>query len=137
MSRRLLVSSVAYLLPTFALGFVWHLILFKEYYAGLQIYRGDIIVPLGLLSMVIQAAIFSWLFDRAFTRYGGKPVMRGLLFAATGAALSWSFTTLAVAAKNQMTSVPDYMLIETAFTLAQWSVVGPLMAFSLSTGRAD
>lgn len=137
MSRRLIVSSVAYLVPTFALGFVWHLILFKEYYAGLQIYRGHIIVPLGLLSMVIQAAIFSWLFDRTFTRYVGKPVMRGLLFAATGALLSWSFTTLAVAAKNQMTSVADYMLIETAFTLAQWVIVGPLMALSLSRRGAD
>lgn len=137
MSRRLITSSVAYLLPTFALGFVWHLILFKEYYAGLQIYRSDLIVPLGLLSMVIQAVIFSWLFDQTFARYGGKPVMRGLLFAATGALLSWSFTTLAVAAKNQMASVADYMLIETAFTVVQWVVVGPLMALSLSTRGAD
>jgi hypothetical protein len=31
-----------------------------------------------------------------------------------------------VAAKNVMTSVPDYVLIETAFTVVQWSLVAPL-----------
>jgi hypothetical protein len=42
--------------------------------------------------------------------------------------LSWSFTTIAVAAKNVMTSVPDYLLIESAFTAVQWSIVGTLTA---------
>jgi hypothetical protein len=45
-----------------------------------------------------------------------------------GAVLSWSFTTLAVTAKNIMASVPDYLLIETAFTVVQWIMVGPLTA---------
>jgi hypothetical protein len=31
--------------------------------------------------------------------------------------LSWSFTTLAFAAKNVMAPVPDYVLIEAAFTI--------------------
>jgi hypothetical protein len=42
--------------------------------------------------------------------------------------LSWSFTTVAVAAKNVMTSVPDYLVIESAFTAVQWAIVGPLTA---------
>jgi hypothetical protein len=54
---------------------------------------------------------------------------RGLLYAMTGGLLSWSFTTIAVAAKNVMASVPDYLLIETAFTFVQWIIVGPLTAF--------
>jgi hypothetical protein len=53
-----------------------------------------------------------------------------LAYAALGAALSWSFTTLAVAAKNIMASVPDYLMIETAFTLVQWMMVGPLTALA-------
>lgn len=122
------LAMLAYLAPTFALGFVWHLILFADYYAALQIYRPDIIVPFGLLSMAIQAAIFAWIYDRGFARQGGGWLSRGLRFAATGALLSWSFTTIAVAAKNLMASVPDYLLIETAFTAVQWIIVGPLMA---------
>lgn len=55
-------------------------------------------------------------------------VKRGLAYAAFGAVLSWSFTTIAVAAKNVMSSVPEYLLTETAFTAAQWAIVAPLTA---------
>lgn len=43
--------------------------------------------------------------------------------------------TLAVAAKNVMSSVPDYLLIETAFTIVQWALVGPLMALAFTKAR--
>lgn len=132
MTMRHCLAIVAYLVPTFALGFVWHLILFHDYYAALQIYRSDIIVPLGLLSMAIQAVVFAWIYDRAFARQGGTWLSRGLRYAATGALLSWSFTTIAVAAKNVMTSVPDYLMIETAFTAVQWIIVGPLTAIAFA-----
>jgi hypothetical protein len=49
--------------------------------------------------------------------------------------LSWSFTTLAVAAKNVMASVPDYLLIETAFTLVQWTLVAPLTVLAFPQPR--
>ncbi|HEU5076877.1 MAG TPA: hypothetical protein VFU02_21955, partial [Polyangiaceae bacterium] len=130
MMRRIGLAALSYLVPTFVLGFVWHLILFKNQYDALEIYRRDVIIPFGLLSMLIQAVFFAWVFDRSFGNSGASPVKRGLVFAGFGAALSWSFTTIAVAAKNVMTSVPDYLLIETAFTLAQWAIVGPLMALA-------
>ena len=65
MMRRIGIGALSYLIPTFALGFVWHLIAFKGYYDALGMYRHDVIIP---------------------------------------------FTTLAVAAKNVMTAVPDYLL---------------------------
>jgi len=33
-----------------------------------------------------------------------------------------------------MTSVPDYLVIETAFTLVQWITVGPLTAAAFTLG---
>ncbi len=135
MTKRFWLAVLAYLLPTFALGFVWHLILFEEYYTALQIYRSDIIVPFGFLSMLIQALLFAWLYEKAFAARPGGWLARGLRYALTGGLLSWSFTTLAVAAKNLMASVPDYMLIETAFTAVQWLIVGPLTAVAFSARR--
>lgn len=123
------LAVLAYVIPTFALGFIWHLVLFDAYYKALQIYRSDIIVPFGFLSMLIQAAIFTWLFEKAFARTQNTWLSRGLLYALLGGALSWSYTTIAVAAKNVMTSVPDYLLIESAFTAVQWLIVGPLTAY--------
>lgn len=131
---RFILAVLAYLIPTFALGFVWHLILFENYYKALQIYRDDVIIPFGLLSMLIQAVIFAGIYARVFSQSEGRFLSRALTYSAIGAALSWSFTTLAVAAKNVMTSVPNYLVIETGFTLVQWIMVGPLTV--LVFGRA-
>ena len=130
--RRFIFSVLAYLVPTFALGFVWHLVLFQAYYDALGVYRRDIIIPFGFLSMLIQAAIFAWLYEKAFATIGGTLLSRAVRYGLAGAALSWSFTTLAVAAKNVMASVPDYLLIETAFTIVQWALVAPLTVMSAS-----
>jgi hypothetical protein len=132
MIKRFSLGVLSYLLPTFALGFVWHLILFQRYYEELAIYRKDIIIPFGFLSMLIQAVIFAWIYEKAFARRGDTLLSRSLAYAALGAVLSWSFTTLAVAAKNVMTSVPNYLVIETAFTAVQWVMVGPLTTFALA-----
>jgi hypothetical protein len=131
---RFLFGILAYAVPTFALGFTWHLILFEQYYKALAIYRADIIVPFGFLSILIQATIFAWIYQRAFARLNARLLSRALLYAACGAALSWSFTTLAVAAKNVMASVPDYLMIETAFTVVQWLIVGPLTTIAFDSG---
>jgi hypothetical protein len=130
MTIRFGLAVLAYVVPTFALGFVWHLVLFQSYYAALAIYRSDIIIPFGLLSMLIQAVAFAWIYDNVFARWQASLLMRGLAYAAFGALLAWSYTTLAVAAKNVMTSVPDYLVIETAFTAVQWIIVGPLTALA-------
>ncbi|TJW09361.1 MAG: hypothetical protein E5W82_21745 [Mesorhizobium sp.] len=122
---RFFLAVLAYVVPTFALGFVWHLVLFERYYAELAIYRSDI-----FLSMLIQAVLFAWIYEQAFARRSGTLLSRGLTYVAFGAVLSWSFTTLAVAAKNVMASVPDYLAIETAFTVVQWLLVGPLTAYA-------
>jgi hypothetical protein len=132
MIKRFSLGVLAYLVPTFALGFVWHLILFQRYYEELEIYRKDIIIPFGFLSMLIQAIIFAWIYEKAFARRGGTPLSRSLAYAALGALLSWSFTTLAVAAKNVMTSVPNFLVIETAFTAVQWVMVGPLTTLAIA-----
>ena len=123
---RFTVGVLAYIVPTFALGFVWHLVLFKGYYEALAIYRSDIIIPFGFLSMLIQAFVFAWIYVKAIAPRNGSFGSRALTYGVLGAVLSWSFTTLAVAAKNVMASVPDYLLIETGFTVAQWLMVAPL-----------
>ena len=117
------LSVLAYILPTFALGYVWHLVLFAPSYHALQIYRSEVLIPFGVAAMAVQAVIISWAYPRLFPSRGA--VLRdGLLFGLLMGALSWSFTTLAVAAKYPMTSIPDYLALETGFTLVQFLIVG-------------
>jgi hypothetical protein len=106
---RFILGVLAYVVPTFALGFVWHLVIFESYYDALAIYRSDIIIPFGFLSILIQAVIFAWIYETSFARRAGGFWTRAVGYGAVGAVLSWTFTTLAVAAKNIMSSVPDYL----------------------------
>jgi len=130
MTKRIAIGALCYLIPTFALGFVWHLVAFKGYYDALAMYRKDVIIPFGFLSMSIQAVLFAWIYARVFASRSDATA-RAFGYAAFGAVLSWSFTTIAVAAKNVMSSVPAYLLIESGFTLVQWLMVGPLTALLL------
>jgi hypothetical protein len=127
MTRRFGLLLLAYLVPTFLLGFFWHLRIFTAQYHALEIYRSDVIIPLGLASMLVQGSVIGWSYPRLMDRPGS--LAAGFKFAAGAALLSWSFTTLAVAAKNRMASVPDYILIESGFTAVQFLLVGPLLAF--------
>src|SRR5947207_9615567 len=106
------LGFAAYLLPTFPIAFVWHLVLFEQKYHALRIYRDDPIIPFGVISMIIQGLILSWLYPRVFPQSRGSFLSDGLLYGLGAGLLSWSFTTIAVAAKNVMTSVPDYLLLE-------------------------
>jgi len=128
MRRSFALALVAYLVPTFILGYLWHLKLFAAYYHDLGIYRPDVIIPFGFLSMLLQGVIFAAAYPRLVDRpWRFAGAMR---FAFLAALLSWSFTTLAVAAKHPMTSVSRFVLIETAFTIVQFALVGPLLALS-------
>ena len=130
MKKPYLLAVFAYLIPTFITGFVWHLVAFHDIYIALNLYRPDPIIPFGLGSMIVQGLIFAWayprLFDTARSAWKNSAVRAGLIYAA----LSWSFTTIAVAAKYPMTSISEYVLIETLFTVVQFALVAPLMAWA-------
>jgi len=124
------LGLAAYLVPTFPIAYVWHLVVFAPAYDALGIYRPDPIIPFGFASMLIQGVIFSWAYPRLYPRRDNGIWTRGLVYGFWLAVLSWSFTTLAVAAKNVMGSVPAYVALETGFTLIQFLVVGPLIALA-------
>ena len=125
--KRYLVPAFGYLVPTFILGYVWHLVLFTGYYKRLAMYRHDVVIPLGLASMSVQSLFFAWIWER-LAATDIALWARTWRYALFGAALSWSFTTLAVAAKNVMSSVGDYLVIESAFTVSQWVLVAAATA---------
>jgi hypothetical protein len=131
---RFLLAALAYIIPTFPLGYFWHLEIFRHTYASLAVYRPDITIPLGIVSMVVQAAIWAYLYWRLFR---DESVIAGALkFAALAMPLAWSFMVVAVAAKHHMTSVSGFLTIETAFIAVQYIVVSPLIALAFSYRRA-
>jgi hypothetical protein len=82
--KRYVSALLAYLVPTFALGFVWHLVLFQSYYDALAMYRRDIIIPFGFLSMLIQAGVFAWLYEKVFAVRLGRLWTKAFAYGAVG-----------------------------------------------------
>jgi hypothetical protein len=133
MTVRILLGALAYILPTFPLGYLWHLVVFQDYYAELAVYRRDIIIPFGIGSMTIQGVAWAYIYSRLFV---GESTVRGALkFALLACPLAWSFLVLVIAAKHHMASVADFVLIETAFTVLQYLIVSPLIALAFSLRR--
>lgn len=127
-------AVLAYLVPTFPLGYVWHLVTFADRYHRLEMYRDDVLIPLGLASMVIQALFFAWVYPRLFPP-ARVPWPRGAIsFGCVFGVIAWSFAVLPVAAKYRMTSVPDFIMLETCFTVLQFAVVSPLIAMACRLG---
>jgi hypothetical protein len=130
MKKSFVLAVLAYLVPTFIVAYVWHLVVFHDAYIRLDIYRQDVVIPFGFGSMLIQGMFFAWAYPRLFSVRRQDWIKSAALSGLTFAALSWSFTTLAVAAKNKMASVPDYLMIETGFTVLQFVVAAPLIALA-------
>jgi hypothetical protein len=129
------LSMLAYLLPTFPLGYAWHLVTFKDAYARLDLYSAEVIIPLGFASMLVQAVIFAWAYPRLFSTRRDAWLSSAVRFGVTFAGLAWSFTTLPVAAKYQMSSVTDFLKLETGFTLLQFAIIAPLIALAQRDAR--
>lgn len=117
-------------MPTFPLGYFWHLSIFADRYHQLAMYRDEVIIPLGLASMVVQALIYAWTYPRLF---GDRDWRTGALrFGLVFGLLAWSLVVLPVAAKYRMSSVSDFVWLETAFTVLQYLIVSPLIAWASS-----
>jgi hypothetical protein len=124
--KKQLLAVLAYMVPTFPLGYLWHLTVFAEYYKSLHVYRDSMIIPFGILSMLIQGIIWSVIYARLFS---GEPILKGAMkFAALACPLAWTYMVLAVSAKHHMSSVGGFLAIETAFVLVHYAVVSPLIA---------
>jgi hypothetical protein len=133
MKKRIL-AILAYMLPTFPLGFFWHLTIFADYYRSLNVYREQVIIPFGIGSMLIQGVIWSVIYERLFS---GESVVRGAIkFTLLACPLAWSFMALAVSAKHQMSSVSGFLMVETAFIILQYIIVSPLIAFVYARQKA-
>lgn len=117
-------SWFAYLIISFALGFVWHLKLFKDLYKRLAIYSrlDDPIIPLGFLSMLIQGALLAYLYP--LVARSGSPIVDGLKFGLLMGVFLASSAVLAEAAKQKTTSLPTWLAVESIYYLIQFSLVG-------------
>jgi len=123
-------AAAAYLIPTFPLGYFWHLKIFRAQYDRLAVYRERVIVPLGLSSMIMQAGLYAWVYPHLFSTARDAWLVSAVQFGAFFGTLAWSLAVLPTAAKYRMSSVRRFVQLETAFTVAHYVIVSPLIALA-------
>ncbi len=107
---------LSYLVLSFVLGAVWHMVLFKEYYKKLAIYS-NIENPkfaFGLTSMLLQGIAFAYMYPK---------VQSPLIFGVGLFLLLISFLVFAEAGKQKTTSLSGFVLIQTSFSEIQAALV--------------
>ena len=124
------LAALAFLLPTFPLGYFWHLKTFRAHYDRLETYRPQVIVPLGLSSMIIQAGLYAWVYPKLFDTAHAAWLSSAVQFGAIFGLLAWSLAVLPAAAKYRMTSARTFVALETAFTIVQYAITSPLIALA-------
>jgi hypothetical protein len=122
-TSKFVLTALAYIIPTMILGYVWHLIIFNKLYDSLGIYnRKEPIIPLGFFSMIVQGIIIAWLYR--FYAKENSGIGKAIIFSLILGIFLFSVSTLANAAKINVTSMSEWLFIQTAFHLLQFLVAG-------------
>ncbi len=135
MNSKFFPAWAAYVVVTFVLGFVWHLVLFKKIYQRLGIFSrlDDPIIPLGLSAMLIQGAILAYVYPM-FPK-SNSVLAEGLQFGLVLGAFIASSAVFAEAAKQKVTSLPTWLALESTYYVIQFGLAG--VAIALVYGKKN
>lgn len=122
--KKFIFAFFAYLVLVFIIATAWHIGFFKEAYLNANL-RAQPIFALGILSMLIQAAVVSYLYPRLAGE--GSPAKEGVKFGLILGILLGSYGVLAEAGKYDVGPVPTFLFLEGAFFLIQYAIVGTVI----------
>jgi hypothetical protein len=129
MAKPFVLATLGYLVPTFLLGFTWHFWFFPGLYDGFGIYnRAEPVIPLGMLSMAIQALVMAYLYP--FFRREGGSIGSGVVFGLLMGAFLFSVSTVANAAKIMVANVAAWFVVQAAFHVVQFVIAGALIGLA-------
>lgn len=134
MQNKVYWSAVgASVLCTFLIAAPWHMMLFKPVYDELAIFtRQEPLIPLGLASMLMQGLVLSYLYP--LFAQGRHSVKTGATFGLLMGVLLASSAVFAEAGKQNVTSLPTWLTLETGYYLLQFAVVGAVMGAIYAKG---
>lgn len=120
---------MSYLLVTFPLAVVWHLVLFKGIYEEIgYIGREEPLFALGFLSILIQGFVMAAAFPVAVRRR--RSIKSGICYALLVGLFFWTSHVLAFAAKGDVAKLEWFIPMESLYLLIQFGVLGLILGAS-------
>lgn len=123
--KTILLGTLTYVFATFATQGVSHFTINRAHYAAVTFMRPEPIVALGVLSMIIQGAILTYLYP-IYAR-GASNWRRGLGYGVLLGAFFVSYLSLAEPAKFQVPAILRWTLVESVTGLAQFGIFGLML----------
>ena len=122
-----ILTVLGYVVATFATQATSHFLINTRHYAEVGFMRRDPIFLLGILSMVIEGAVLSYL-------YSALPKSRnwltdGVKFGWLAGAFAFGYIGLSEAAKYQVPSIGSWILVEALSTFVQFTIFGVFAGF--------
>lgn len=125
------VLFIGYIIVTFILAYIWHLVIFGSAYAelGISSLRPEPIFQFGLLAIIIHAVVFTYFFAKFFEP---KANLASALKLSLGlGAVITAYAALSVPAKFEIEPASQYVWLELVFGVIHYSVIG-LLYYTLS-----
>lgn len=124
--KSILLGAAAFVVLSFPLAILWHLVAFKGFYAATGYFDGEPNLALGMASMVVQGVVMAYLYPSL--RRGGGVVPEGVRFGLLMGAFLASSHILAFAAKQHVDPLGAWMVMESLWLVLQFSVTGVAIA---------
>ena len=119
------LTILAYVLATFTVQALSHFVINAEHYRTIPMLRPDPIFAFGVLSMVVQGAVFGILFP--VFNSGGSSIRNGLAFSWFLGAFLASYIVLGESGKYVVPSIAAWIRVEFLAAVAQFTVFGVLL----------
>ena len=120
-----LLGTLAYTLVTFPLAVIWHVVLFEDKYHSFGYFEGEPSFVLGLLTIIIQGFVLSFLYP--YVKFKGYGIGRGLKYSLLIGVFFWSSHVLAFVAKQVVDSSLSFVAMESFYLIIQFGVYGLLI----------
>ena len=125
--RKHVLAVLAYVVATFATQAVSHFGVNAARYAALPYLRAQPIFALGVLAMLIQGSVMSYLY--AQRPQAGRSIGQAVLFAWLVGSILVSYEALAEPAKYSVPSVASWIAVELAAGIVQFTLYGALLGW--------
>ena len=120
---RVVLGASAYLVVTFPLTAIWHVVVFADTYERIgYIGRDEPSFVLGFLAIAMQGALLSYGYPRFFRSDRG--LRSALAYAGITGVFFWTSHVLAAAAKQDLQAQPLFFAIETLYLTLQFGLFG-------------
>jgi len=130
---RILIACISYIVMTFIIAMTWNMVLFRDIYVSLAAssLRPEPIIPLGLLTVIIEAVVMSVLFH---SFYRSAPSFKNaLILALSAGAFNMTYASITVPAKFLISPIWQYMSLELTFGLLHYGLAGIMFFFIFNT----